>query len=117
MSLPGPRPEGFPENTVPLSQLRGAIRDRRRLDIGYRDGEGRGSQRVIWPVQLGFMDRARVVAAWCELRQDFRMFRTDRILAAAELDRYPGRRHDLLQRLRVHLNAAENTWRALPDKN
>jgi predicted DNA-binding transcriptional regulator YafY len=112
LSVPGPAPEAFPENTVPLSQLRAAIRDRRRLDIGYTDGEGRGSRRVIWPVQLGFMDRARVVAAWCELRQDFRIFRTDRILAAAELDRYPGRRFDLLQRLRVHLNAADKAWRS-----
>ena len=112
LAIPGPTPEAFPENTVPISLLRGAIRDRRRLDIDYRDGEGRRSRRVVWPAQLGFMERARVVAAWCELRQDFRMFRTDRILAAAELDRYPTRRPDLLQRLRAHLAAMDSAWRA-----
>jgi predicted DNA-binding transcriptional regulator YafY len=109
LAVPGPTPEAFPENAVPLSQLRAAIRGGRRLEIAYLDGAGRSSQRVIWPAQLGFMERARVVAAWCELRQDFRNFRTDRILAAAELDRYPARRPDLLQRLRVHLNEADNT--------
>lgn len=112
LAIPGPTPEAFPQNTVPLSQLRAAIRDRRRLEIDYLDGEGRASQRVVWPVQLGFMERARVVAAWCELRRDFRMFRTDRILAATELDRYPARRPDLLQRLRAHLNQADQARRA-----
>jgi predicted DNA-binding transcriptional regulator YafY len=112
LAVPGPTPEAFPENIVRLSQLRAAIRDRRRLDIDYRDGEGRSSRRVVWPAQLGFMERARVVAAWCELRQDFRMFRTDRILSATELDRYPARRSDLLQRLRAHLSALNDAWRA-----
>ena len=114
LAIPGPTPEAFPDNTVPIGQFRAAIRAQRRLDIGYQDGEGRSSQRVIWPIQLGFMDRARVVAGWCELRQDFRTFRTDRILTAAELDRYPGRRSELLRRLRAHLDAAS---RHLPDRN
>ncbi len=114
LSIPGPTPQVFPDNAVPISQFRAAIRAQRRLDISYQDGDGHRSQRVIWPVQLGFMDRARVVAGWCELRQDFRMFRTDRILAAAELDRYPGRRSDLLLRLRAHLVEASQL---LPDRN
>jgi predicted DNA-binding transcriptional regulator YafY len=104
LAVPGPRPEAFPDNIVPLAQFRAAIREQRRLDIGYQDGEGRSSRRIIWPLHLGFMDRARVVAGWCELRRDFRMFRTDRILTAVALDRYPGRRSDLLRRLRVHFD-------------
>ncbi|MGO7895813.1 WYL domain-containing protein, partial [Rhizobium leguminosarum] len=38
------------------------------------------------------------IAGWCELRQDFRMFRADRILEAALLaDRYPGKRRELVK--------------------
>jgi predicted DNA-binding transcriptional regulator YafY len=44
------------------------------------------------------------LAAWCELRQDFRTFRTDRITAMIPLDRYPGRRSDLARRLRAHFD-------------
>jgi predicted DNA-binding transcriptional regulator YafY len=39
-----------------------------------------------------------VIAGWCELRQDFRTFRTDRIeRAELQADRYPGRRRDLVK--------------------
>lgn len=107
LAVPGPTPRPFPDNAVPLAQLRAAIRGQARLDIGYRDGEGRVSRRVVWPLQLGFMDSARVVAAWCELRQAFRTFRTDRILSVQALDRYPGRRAELLRRRRAQMNVDE----------
>jgi len=57
-----------------------------------------------------------VLAAWCELRQDFRTFRTDRIVSLAPLDRYPGRRADLMRRLRVHLDASQANYTP-PDGN
>ncbi len=105
LALPGPPTGSFPENTVPLTRLRDAIRLELRLDLTYRDAEARHSRRVVWPIQLAFMDRARVLAAWCELRQDFRMFRTDRILSAVEGERYPTRRGALLQDFRAQLDA------------
>ena len=41
------------------------------------------------------------MVAWCELRQDFRHFRTDRIGELKVLDdRYPRRRHALLKKWR-----------------
>jgi predicted DNA-binding transcriptional regulator YafY len=44
----------------------------------------------------------RVLAAWCELRQDFRHFRTDRIVALRLTDtRYPRRRRALMQEWRA----------------
>ena len=49
----------------------------RRFAIATRTA--RPAERTIWPFALGFFDRVRVVVAWCELRQDFRHFRTDRI--------------------------------------
>jgi len=40
----------------------------------------------------------RVLAAWCELREDFRNFRTDRILALQQTEtRYPRRRRALMK--------------------
>ena len=102
LSMPGPAPT-FPAHGAPLDELRAVIRNQLRLDISYEDGEGRSTRRIVWPVQLGFMDHARVLGAWCELRGDFRTFRTDRIGAVTLLDRYPGRRADLARRLRAHL--------------
>jgi predicted DNA-binding transcriptional regulator YafY len=83
---------------VDLSLVRKAIRAERKLSIRYRDNNGTESQRVIWPFALGFFDRVRMVVAWCELRQDFRHFRADRIagLTPTEL-RYPRRRQALLK--------------------
>jgi predicted DNA-binding transcriptional regulator YafY len=106
LAIPGPPGYGFPENTVPLEKLRAAIRSQTRLELDYQDAEGRRSRRVVWPIQLAFTDSVRILAAWCELRQDFRMFRTDRILSAVEGDRYPGRRADLLRHFRAHLKLA-----------
>ncbi|WP_163540283.1 WYL domain-containing protein, partial [Klebsiella pneumoniae] len=46
----------------------------------------------------GFFDRVRIVLGWCELRQDFRHFRTDRIADLTVSDsRYPRRRQALLK--------------------
>jgi predicted DNA-binding transcriptional regulator YafY len=97
MTIPGPYGHGFPENKVPLNLLRSAIRTQKRLAIDYIDGEERHTQRVVWPIQLGFMDSARVLTGWCELRQAFRFFRTDRIVSAEVHDRYPARRADLVR--------------------
>jgi predicted DNA-binding transcriptional regulator YafY len=81
-----------------LPLIRAAIRTERKLRIGYVDGNGRDSNRTIWPFALGFFDRIRVVAAWCETREDFRHFRTDRISKVQLVDkRYPRRRQVLLK--------------------
>lgn len=105
LTMPGPSPASFPDNVTPLDDLRAAIRAQTKLAIAYEDPQGRRTERVVWPIQLGFMDRARVLAAWCELRQDFRTFRTDRIVSASPAGRYPARRADLMRRLRIHLEA------------
>ena len=63
--------------------------------------DGRDSRRTIWPFALGFFDRVRVVVAWCEMREDFRHFRTDRIGKVQVTDeRYPRRRQVLLKEWR-----------------
>ncbi|TCN24745.1 helix-turn-helix transcriptional regulator [Sinorhizobium americanum] len=83
---------------IDLGVLRKAIRSEHKLELGYLDNNGRDSRRTVWPFALGFFEETRVLAAWCELRQDFRHFRTDRIAEAAILDsRYPRRRQALLK--------------------
>lgn len=84
--------------TVALTVLRQAISEERKLQLHYRDEAGNPSQRLIWPISLVFFESTRVLAALCELRQDFRHFRTDRIEAARLLpEHYPRRRHALRQ--------------------
>jgi predicted DNA-binding transcriptional regulator YafY len=92
-----------------LPLIRRAIRTERKLRVTYVDGGGARSQRVIWPFALGFFDRVRMVAAWCEKRQDYRHFRTDRIakLALAET-RYPRRRAVLLKEWRRREGIADS---------
>lgn len=88
----------LPADRIDLAMVRTAIRAERKLSITYRDGAGGTSARVIWPFALSFFDHARVVVAWCELREGFRHFRTDRIEAADVLEgRYPKRRQAMLR--------------------
>lgn len=84
-----------------LPVLRQAIREERKLAIDYQDLRGQRSQRVIWPFALGFFERERIVAAWCEARQDLRHFRVDRLQSVELLsDGYPKGRASLLAQWR-----------------
>ena len=64
---------------VDLEEVRVAIHQRCKLRITYMDLQDRRSQRQIWPIAVAYFERARLLAAWCELRQAYRNFRTDRI--------------------------------------
>lgn len=75
-----------------MASLRAQIHAGRKIALRYRDDQGRESQRKVWPITIGYLHTVRILAAWCELRQDFRHFRTDRVAAAEFLDeRYPER--------------------------
>jgi predicted DNA-binding transcriptional regulator YafY len=85
-----------------MAAIRAALREECKLIIDYRDEAGRSSLRTVWPVALGFFERIRMLAAWCELRQDFRHFRLDRIASLEPTqDRYPRHRRALLQEWRA----------------
>jgi predicted DNA-binding transcriptional regulator YafY len=71
---------------IDLSQLRNAIRETRKVAITYVDEEGRRTQRTIWPIAMAYYVDVTLIAAWCELRNDFRHFRVDRILTSQVLD-------------------------------
>ncbi len=87
--------------SIDLSHIRKAIRVEHKVLIKYLDLKGNSSERTIWPVALGYFDHARMLAGWCELRQEFRHFRTDRISALTVMpERYPRRRQVLLKEWR-----------------
>ncbi|MBD9374270.1 YafY family transcriptional regulator [Rhizobium sp. ARZ01] len=86
------------ETKADLGIIRKAIRSERMLRLTYSDEVGTVSVRRIWPFALSYFEQVRVVAAWCELRQDFRHFRTDRIIEMLpQNERYPRRRAVLLK--------------------
>jgi predicted DNA-binding transcriptional regulator YafY len=102
-------------DVVDLSLVRKAIRNEHIVDIGYIDASGAETQRRIWPFALGFYDRVRVVAAWCEMRNDFRNFRTDRIQSMEpQGKRYPRRKAEMLKAWRL---AEEQHFAQHTDKN
>jgi len=78
--LAGPAGER-PADGTDLAALRRAIREQHKVALSYRDAADRLSERRVWPIALGFFERARVLIAWCELRGAFRAFRTDRCAA------------------------------------
>ncbi|TQT05932.1 helix-turn-helix transcriptional regulator [Xanthomonas perforans] len=85
-----------------LPILRRGIRLEHVLRMDYADAEGAASQRRGWPFAMAFLGGYGMVAAWCELRGDFRHFRADRVLALADDgERYPSRRHLLIKRWRA----------------
>lgn len=94
-------PDPISAGDLALPLIRQAIRSERKIEMTYRDLKGAESTRTVWPFALGFFDRVRMVVAWCELRQAFRHFRTDRIAALAMSEqRYPRRRQALLKEWR-----------------
>ncbi|MHA6287871.1 helix-turn-helix transcriptional regulator [Maricaulis sp. CAU 1757] len=66
------RPEAF-------GPVRNAISSKRKLRVRYQSVAGENTERVIRPLSLTCFGRVWLLSAWCELREDFRHFRTDRI--------------------------------------
>ena len=95
---------------IDLGNIRRAIRSQAKIEIDYADEQGRSSRRIVWPFALAFFDQVRVVLAWCELRQDYRSFRADRISSFTHLEaRYPKRREVLLKGWRQMMKARQDT--------
>ncbi len=95
------------ESRIDLSEVRQAIRAEQRIRMNYIDLKNDTTERDIWPIALGFFDHVRLLIGWCELRNDFRSFRTDRILGWLPLGhRYPKRRAVLLKQWKASVQAA-----------
>jgi len=82
----------IPPDRLDAGLARAWIRSGRKMAIAYRDAEDRASERVIWPIAIGYLNSARLLIGWCELRRDFRHFRLDRVADAQFLDeKFPER--------------------------
>lgn len=84
-----------------LAALRRAVRGNHWVDIDYIDEAKNKSQRRIRPLCLVFIAPVWLLAAWCEIRSDFREFRVDRIMSMKISDQQfpkePGKTLDDLQ--------------------
>ena len=74
---------------APFAQIvRRAIREAMVLQLQYKDGQENLSERRVRPLGIWVFTDGWLFAAWCELRNDFRAFRMDRIAAMTETDDY-----------------------------
>lgn len=81
-----------------LPAIRHAIRDSRKLAIGYADAAAQPTTRTIWPLGLYLYSHVTLVCAWCELRGGYRAFRAERIGECETLpDRFDARGGMLLR--------------------
>lgn len=96
------------EQGVGLRAIREAIRRERKLKIRYLSIAGVETERMIWPVALVFFEGKRLLAAWCELRGDFRHFRAD-LISRLEVTGtpYPRPRRELARLWRQQLKAPD----------
>jgi predicted DNA-binding transcriptional regulator YafY len=82
---------------INLSDVRAAIRQRRKLHLRYRNEAGRETERTVWPVALAYYVDVTIIAAWCELRSDYRHFRVDRIRTLTVMEAcYPADHGELI---------------------
>lgn len=79
-----------------ITRFRQAIRERQKLWLTYRTENDVHSERCIWPLGLFFWGQVWTLCTWCELRNDFRNFRVDRVVelrdAGATFTPQPGQR-------------------------
>ena len=67
------------QDRITIDRLERAVEARDVLKLDYSDEAGRGSERDVRPLGLWFWGKVWTLVGWCELREDFRAFRIDRI--------------------------------------
>lgn len=88
--------------------LRKAIQQQVKVEITYIDLKEQMTQRILWPIGIAFFDGIRILIAWCEKRQAFRHFRTDRIKNIAALnEKYHPSKAKLLKQWRIENDIPE----------
>jgi len=69
-----------------IDEIERAVDRRSRIAMTYRDADGRATERIVRPLGLWFWGKVWTLVGWCELRDDFRMFRLDRIAGITACD-------------------------------
>lgn len=104
------------EQTAPVDpgRLRQAIREERKLWLKYMDANAMTTERTVWPLILIYYVDAIMLVAWCELRNDLRHFRLDRISDARFEDRFfRGESESLIEKWESEQKEATVTTRKL----
>jgi predicted DNA-binding transcriptional regulator YafY len=97
------------QRNLTLLAVRRAINQECKLRIMYADAKGEESKRTVWPFALGFFNDLQMLVAWCEIREDYRHFRIDRIAALQPSPvRYPRRRLEMLKDWRTREGIADS---------
>lgn len=64
---------------IDVARLRQATWDEVCVSFDYVDAHGAATQRTVKPLGIVYMDFSSSLLAWCLLREDFRVFRLDRM--------------------------------------
>ena len=72
-------------NLAHMPLLRSAIKARQKVRLTYTSRKGAVSSRVIRPLHMEYWGKVWTVTAWCEARNDFRVFRLDLMDSAEAL--------------------------------
>lgn len=86
------------DSEVDVARLRAWSQQGRKLRISYTDDTSRTSERTVWPFLVGFLAEVKTLMAWCELRQDFRIFRIDRLQSVVFMEEHYPERPTTLRR-------------------
>lgn len=93
-----------PAQRAILKTMRDALAESRRLDLTYRNAAEEEARRTVRPLSLEHWGKVWTLTAWCEMRDNFRVFRIDRVsvcIPGAVFQPQPGRRiEDYLARIR-----------------
>lgn len=90
-----------------MDVIRNACWREEALAIDYLDRHGNATCRTIWPLAILYLERILVVLARCCLREEFRMFRIERIASVANTGAsFRPRRAPLLRAYLAELDAA-----------
>ena len=114
MALYAPAKGGIDAATrTRLQTLREAVQSRNKLRLAYRDAGDTASARTVRPLGCFYWGKVWTLSAWCELRDDFRGFRVDRIETAEVLpehfrDEVGKTLIDLLRKVRAETDAAQH---------
>jgi predicted DNA-binding transcriptional regulator YafY len=112
LTTPDHPPNRVKPDSLDVARVRAAIRSQTKITLTYRDENEQETRRTVWPIAIAYYETVRLLAAWCELRGDFRNFRTDRVTEAAFGDeRYPGRKDILRSQWRKAAEAERQRWR------
>ena len=89
---------GMPDGTRDaLDKIERVVDDQLRITFSYETEGGKASERTVRPLGVWFWGKVWTLVAWCELREDFRMFRLDRMSEIVDGTRFKTERDKSLR--------------------